>query len=113
MLWLGGVPIDRSKSTDAVAQCIEAFESRGKMALVVPPEGTRSRTKKWKTGFYHIAKGAKVPLILGYVDYGRRASGMGPVFELTGDVEKDMDGIKAYYSKITPKYPEKFDCPGT
>lgn len=112
MLWLGGVPIDRSKSTNSVAQSIEAFETHGRMALVIPPEGTRSRTNKWKTGFYHIAEGAKVPLILGYVDYGRRTSGMGPVFELTGEVEKDMAEIKAYYSTITPKYPENFDCPG-
>jgi 1-acyl-sn-glycerol-3-phosphate acyltransferase len=68
--------------------------STGPLQLVVPPEGTRGRTRHWKTGFYFIALQAQVPIVLAYMDYQRKVSGLGPIFTPTGDVERDMAEIK-------------------
>jgi len=104
---LGGIPIDRSKSNNAVEQSIEAIRKRMKMVMVISPEGTRKKVAFWKTGFYHIAHGAKVPIALGFLDYGRKAGGFGQVFKTTGDIEADMLAIQSFYKGIIAKYPEK------
>ena len=104
---LGGIPIDRSKPNGAVGQTIEQFAARDEFYLVVPPEGTRSKVKYWKTGFYHIAHGAGVPIVLGFMDYGRKVAGVGPSIRTTGDYEADMKVIKAFYATVKGKYPEK------
>ena len=75
MRWLGGIPVDRSQSNNAVAQMIEKFAVSDRLVLVIPPEGTRRKVTRWKTGFYHIAVGAKIPLALGFLDYKRKAAG--------------------------------------
>jgi 1-acyl-sn-glycerol-3-phosphate acyltransferase len=105
--WLGGIPIDRSKSKNVVAQSIQQFHQNEKLILTIAPEGTRSRVKKWKTGFYHIAKGANVPIVLGFLDYQRKTGGIGPVIYPTGNVDADMETIRAFYDGITGKFPEK------
>jgi 1-acyl-sn-glycerol-3-phosphate acyltransferase len=105
--WLGGIPIDRSKSKNVVAQSIQQFHQNEKLILTIAPEGTRSRVKKWKTGFYHIAKGANVPIVLGFLDYQRKTGGIGPVIYPTGNIEADMETIRAFYDGITGKFPEK------
>ena len=105
--WLGGMPIDRSKSKNVVAQSIQQFNQNKTMILTIAPEGTRSRVKKWKTGFYHIAKGANVPIVLGFLDYRRKAGGIGPVIYPTGNIEADMKTIRAFYDGISGKFPEK------
>ena len=107
MKWLGGIPIDRSKSNDVVAQSIEIFNNSEKLVMLVPPEGTRAKVMTWKTGFYYIADGANVPIVLGFVDYGRKAGGFGPVLMPTGDIENDMKKIHDFYLTVTAKYPEK------
>jgi len=66
--------------------------------------GTRKRVKEWKSGFYHIASGANVPVVLGFLDFKRKTGGIGPVVTLTGDMEQDMKGIRAFYSNIEGKY---------
>lgn len=104
---LGGIPIDRSKSNNAVEQSIEAIKRRMKMVLVISPEGTRKKVAYWKTGFYYIAHGAKIPIALGFLDYKRKAGGFGQVFNTTGDIEVDMRAIQAFYMGITAKYPGK------
>jgi 1-acyl-sn-glycerol-3-phosphate acyltransferase len=104
---LGGIPIDRSKSNNVVEQSIEAIKRRMKMVLVISPEGTRKKVAYWKTGFYHIAHSAKIPIALGFLDYGRKAGGFGQVFYTTGNIEADMRAIKKFYMRITAKYPEK------
>lgn len=104
--WLGGIPIDRSKANGVVGQCIEMFNEHDDLFLAVPPEGTRKKVKVWKTGFYHIAVGAGVPIALGYLDYKRRRGGVGGVFYPTGDYDKDIKEIQAFYANVTPKYPE-------
>ena len=105
--WLGALPIDRSRSRNVVAQCIEAFRQRPRMVLVVPPSGTRQRVQYWKTGFYHIASGAGVPIALGFLDYERKVGGFGPLFYPTGDMERDMAAIQEFYSPISGKYPKQ------
>lgn len=104
--WLGGIPIDRSKANGMVGQSIDMFSKFDEFILAVPPEGTRKKVRKWKTGFYHIAVGAGVPIALGYLDYKRRRGGIGGVYYPTGDYEKDIAEIQAFYATITPKYPE-------
>ena len=103
----GAIPVDRSKSTHIVARSIQAFHKHPQMVLLVPPSGTRSKVMYWKTGFYHIAVGAKVPIVLGYLDYRRKVGGIGPVVHPTGDLEKDMKIIQAFYAGITAKYPNQ------
>ena len=107
---LGAVGIDRSRSTHVVDQMIEQFRQRDRFLLGIPPEGTRGRAEFWKSGFYHIALGARVPVIPGYLDYGRKRAGLGPPIVLSGDVRADMDVIRAYYAKMkpTPHDPSKF-----
>ncbi len=104
---LGGVPIDRSARHGVVEQAIERLKSSDRLALAVPPEGTRGRAPHWKTGFYHIARGADVPIVLGFIDYGRKVAGLGPAFRPTGDLERDFEVFRAFYEKVQPKYPDK------
>ena len=109
MRWLGGIAVDRSRSTNLVAASAQALrDAPGSMHLVVPPEGTRSKTRHWKTGFYWIAHEAGVPIVLAYMDYPRKLSGLGPVFTPSGDVEADMAQIKAYYSQFKGKNWQQF-----
>jgi len=109
--WLGGISIDRSKSKNVVAQSIQQFHEHETLILTIAPAGTRKRVKKWKTGFYHIATGANIPLVLGFLDYRRKVGGVGPVVYPTGDMESDMKKIRAFYDTITGKFPEKSTVP--
>lgn len=111
MRWLGGIAVDRSKSTNLVAASAQALvRAPGTVQLIVPPEGTRGRTRHWKTGFYFIAKEAGVPIILAFLDYERRIGGLGPVFHPTGDIERDMLEIKRFYAPIKGKRADSFSA---
>ncbi len=111
MMWLGGIPVDRDKANNLVAASIDALNAAdGPLQLIVPPEGTRSNTRFWKTGFYYIALGAKVPIVMAYMDYDRRRSGLGPVFVPTGEIEADMIKIKAFYAPIKGKHANRFEA---
>ena len=103
---MGGVPVDRSSSQNYVQQVIEEFGKRAEFMLTIAPEGTRKRVEQWKTGFYHIAVGAKVPIVCGMMDYKRKIVGLGPTIWPTGDYAKDMLEVFRYYSTVTPKYPQ-------
>ena len=105
--WLGAIPIDRTKSNNIVAQSIEAFNKTDELVMIIPPSGTRSKVLYWKTGFYHIANGAGVPIVLGYLDYGRKVGGLGPAFVPTGDIDVDMVQIRDFYKNVEGKYPLK------
>ncbi len=87
---------------------IELFDFNEELVVMVTPEGTRSLVTKWKTGFYHVAVGAKVPIGLGYLDYKNKIAGVGKVVVPSGHMEKDMREIMAFYKDIQGKYPEKF-----
>jgi 1-acyl-sn-glycerol-3-phosphate acyltransferase len=109
MMWLGGIPVRRESANNLVAASVTALqEADGPLQLVVTPEGTRSKARYWKTGFYYIALGAKVPIVMAYMDYTRKESGLGPVFEPTGDIEADMVAIKAFYAPFKGKNPDQF-----
>lgn len=106
MTWLGGVPVDRnSRNAGFVKQIVEVFNSHDQFIVAVMPEGTRSKAKRWKTGFYRIAEGADVPIVLVKFDYGRKVMGIGPTIIPTGDVETDMVTIQAHYVGINGKNP--------
>lgn len=105
--WMGGIPIDRSRAGNVTAQTIEAFAQSERMALALAPEGTRKRTTAWKRGFYFIAEGAKVPIQLAGLDYGRKTVVFGPLLYPSGDIEADMRIIRDFYANVTPKHPEK------
>ncbi len=111
MRWLGGIAVDRSKSNNLVAASAEAIRAAdGPLQLIVPPEGTRGKTRQWKTGFYYIALQAEVPIVMAYMDYPRKLSGLGPVFVPTGDVEADMATIKAFYAPFRGKRADHFEA---
>ena len=105
--WLGALPIDRSKSNNVVARSIQAFKENSRLVMVVPPSGTRKKVIYWKTGFYHIANGANVPIVLGFLDYRRKIGGIGPLVNPTGSIETEMKIIRNFYAGITGKYPQK------
>lgn len=104
--WLGGIAIDRGANNKVVKQVVQAFDTRERMALLITPEGTRKKTAFWRTGFYHIATRAKVPIALAYVDYKHKVAGFGPLFYPTGDIEADMRVFRGFYSSMTGKRPE-------
>ncbi len=106
---MGGIPVDRSNSRNAIKSVKEAFEKREELFLVVTPEGTRKKVNKWKRGFYFIAQSAKVPVILGYLDYKTKRGGIGPVIYPSGDFEADFKIIEDFYRGKTAKHPEKFN----
>jgi 1-acyl-sn-glycerol-3-phosphate acyltransferase len=104
MMWLGGIPVQRESANNLVAASAEAIKAAdGPLQLVVPPEGTRSKVRYWKSGFYYIALSAQVPIVLAYMDYERKISGLGPVFHPTGDLEADMVRIQAFYAPFKGK----------
>ena len=109
MMWLGGIPVDRSQSNNLVAASSAAIaRATGPLQLIVPPEGTRSGTRYWKTGFYYIAAGAGVPIVMAYLDYDKKVGGLGPVFTTTGDIDADMAAIKAFYAGVKGKNADQF-----
>ena len=109
--WLGGIPVNRSQSGDMVAQIIETFKVQRKMIMIVAPEGTRKRANHWKTGFYYMAVGANVPIVMGFIDYLRKEGGFGPAFMPTGNIEADMEKMRLFYANITAKAPDKSTPP--
>ncbi|EDM80828.1 hypothetical protein PPSIR1_27998 [Plesiocystis pacifica SIR-1] len=109
--WAGVVPVDRSSPQGLVAQMVEQFEKRETILLAIPPEGTRAKRDYWKSGFYQIARGAKVPMCMSYLDYDKREAGFGPMIEPSGDLSADMDRIRAFYKKVWSRHPELYTEP--
>lgn len=111
MRWLGGIPVNRDQANNLVTSSAQAMrKAHGPIQLIVPPEGTRGKTRHWKTGFYFIARQAGVPIVLAFVDYERKVGGLGPVFNPTGDLEQDMRAIKAFYAPIKGKNAAQFEA---
>jgi 1-acyl-sn-glycerol-3-phosphate acyltransferase len=106
--WLGGVPIDRQAGGGVVGQMVEAIQERAKIVLAIAPEGTRSKVARWRTGFYHIAHNANIPIVPVLADYGRKILTITEPFVPTGDVEADMPLIQARYQGIMGKYRDQF-----
>ena len=104
---LGCVPIDRSGSNDVVQAMRDAFAASDRMVLAIPPEGTRSRVSEWKSGFYHIAVGAGVPIVLSVLDYGTRTMSIAAVIHPSGDYDADIRIIRSFYAKAAGKHRAK------
>lgn len=108
---MGGIPVDRRNSSNVVMQVTDEFNKREKFILTITPEGTRRPNKNWKRGFYHIAVSAKVPIMLGFLDYKKKEGGFGYTFLPTGNFEADFVHLQEFYKNKTGKYPEKFIIP--
>ena len=94
---LGGIPVDRENPADLVAELSRLVGSADAVALVVPPEGTRRRSRYWKSGFHRVALAARVPIVLTYLDGPSRTGGWGPAFLPDNDITVDMDRIRRFY----------------
>jgi 1-acyl-sn-glycerol-3-phosphate acyltransferase len=110
---LGAIGIDRTPKAGSlksrasmVDAMVDLLNQRDELIMMVTPEGTRKKVTRWKSGFYRVAERAQVPIILGYLDYAKKHAGIGPVMEPTGDFDKDVEEIKAFYRTKTGKYPE-------
>lgn len=108
---LGGISVDRRASQNLVESMAKIFDAHDELVLAVPAEGTRGRGEYWKSGFYHIARRAGVPIALGFLDYGKKEGGIGPLLVPSGDVRADMDTIRAFYAGRTGKVPSHFTPP--
>ena len=106
--WMGGIAVDRSKRTSLVDQLIKIANKSEKFHLAITPEGTRKANPNWKKGFYHIAMGANLPILLVGIDYSKKTITIGKEFHPTGDIEKDMREIKLFFKDFKGKHPENF-----
>lgn len=105
---LGAVGVDREKGKNMV-DFAAALINEKDIIFIVPAEGTRKRVEKWKTGFYHIAKKANVPILLGYLDYKTKTSGINKILTPSNSFENDMQEIQNYYLKYSAKFPENYN----
>ena len=111
---LGAIGIDRTpkegnlkKKISMVDAMVNLLNERDELIMMVTPEGTRKQVKRWKSGFYRVAEQAQVPIILGYLDYGKKHAGIGEIVYPTGDFDKDVEYIKDFYRPIQAKYPNQ------
>lgn len=104
---LGGMPVNRRESTNFVQQIVDLYNGTDELAIAISPEGTRSKTSYWRTGFYFIAQGANLPIVLAYLDYPSRTGGIGPTLYPSGDLPGDLARIKRFYDGITGLHPER------
>jgi 1-acyl-sn-glycerol-3-phosphate acyltransferase len=111
MRWLGGIAVHRERANNLVQDSAQALrDAPGALQLVIAPEGTRSHSVQWKTGFHHIARLAGLPIQLSYLDYGQRRCGLGPLITPGLDVDADVRAIRAFYRPIQGRNPDQFDA---
>jgi 1-acyl-sn-glycerol-3-phosphate acyltransferase len=101
MRWLGGTPVVRETPQGAVADAAEMIAREQRVLLGIAPEGTRSRGKPWRSGFYNIALAAKVPILPAAFDFGRKSLTLFPLFEPSGDFDADLAKLQALYADVT------------
>ncbi len=106
---LGAIGVDRSKGKNLVDFAINILKENDELVILVPAEGTRKHTEKWKTGFYHIAKGASVPIALGYLDYKNKIAGVGTLIKVGKSMKDDFNIIQNFYKSISGKHPELYN----
>jgi 1-acyl-sn-glycerol-3-phosphate acyltransferase len=105
----GGIPVDRSAPREIVPRAIERFRTHTRHILALSPEGSRRKVVPWKTGFYRIAAGAGVPLVLAAIDPQRKLITIGPEVVPSGDYEADMEEkIRPFYAGYVERYPDQF-----
>lgn len=103
---LGGISVNRNAKSNMVQQMVEEFNKRDKLVIGILPAGTRYKRDHWKTGFYHMAIKANVPIVLSFIDYKRKLGFLGPVIWPTGDIEADVEKIRPFYDGVVGKNPE-------
>lgn len=104
---IGAIPVNRRQSTSMVDQIVAKFDEQTDLIIGISPEGTRSKTSHWRTGFYYIALKARVPIVMAYLDYKNKIVGIGPSIKPTGDIKADFTKIRDFYSGIVGKFPHK------
>ena len=104
--WLGGIPLDRRRTTGFLDAMVQEYRRRDWMWVAIAPEGTRSHTDHLKSGFYQIAVAASVPVALAYIDYGSRTVGIDTYLHMTGDRDADLERIRGFYATKRGRHPE-------
>lgn len=107
--WTGAIGVDQNQSNNLVEYGTQLFKENKELMLLSTPEGTRGKVDKWKTGFYHIALNANVPITLGYIDYKNKTAGLKQGFLPTGNFEEDMKRIQDFYLDKSGKFPENYN----
>jgi 1-acyl-sn-glycerol-3-phosphate acyltransferase len=107
MRFLGAIPVNRKEQTNLVDQISSMFDKKEDLIIVLSPEGTRSKTTRWRTGFYYIALKANIPIVMAYADYKNKVCGIGPSIKPTGNIQADFEIIQDFYKGIEGKYPLK------
>lgn len=105
---MGGIPVDRKKSTNLVDQVADLFKDYEVLNVIITPEGTRKLVTNWKKGFYYIALRANVPIVMGFVDYKSKVGGFGPVIYPSGDFDADFKQIEDFYRTKSARFPKMF-----
>jgi 1-acyl-sn-glycerol-3-phosphate acyltransferase len=105
--YCGGYPVERNKSQGLVEQMAQIMQESERFILVIAPEGTRHKVHEWKTGFYHIARRAGVPVVAAFIDSSIKACGIGPTFHLTDNLEADIKSIQTFYAGKVGVHPHK------
>lgn len=105
---LGGLPVVRHRTGNTVDAMVDTFAAQEALILVVPTEGTRSKVEYWKSGFYHIARRAEVPIVPSVLDFAQKRGGFGPAMTPSGDVVNDMDFFRDFYAGSEGKFPALF-----
>jgi hypothetical protein len=103
--FLGGVPVDRGGRHNAVTATAELLREHDELLVIIAPEGTRGKAKRWRTGFYYIALAADVPIVCGFLDYEKKCGGFGHVFRPSGDIEADWAALRDFYAGVKGKHP--------
>jgi len=109
MRWLGGIPLDRKASQNFVEASIETFNNNPNLVMAIAPEGTRTRVVRWKTGFYHMAKGAQIPIALAFFDFPTKTGGIGQMLEVSDNMDADMQIIANFYLPKAGKNPANYN----
>jgi 1-acyl-sn-glycerol-3-phosphate acyltransferase len=107
MRFFGAISVNRKEQTNLVDQIASMFDNKKELIVVISPEGTRSKTSRWRTGFYYIALKANVPIVMAYADYKNKVCGIGPTVIPTGDIQADFEIIRDFYKGIEGKHPLK------
>ena len=109
MRWLGGIPVDRSSAHGVVGDAVAEFARSEARLLAIAPQGTRKPTARFKSGFLHIARGARVPIVLATLDWGRHVLRLGPVFDQGEDTEADLHRVEAFFAGVRGRKPRDPD----
>lgn len=105
---MGGIPVPKKRGSSLSEEIVKLFKRSDHLNIAITPEGTRSRTDKWRRGFLFIARDANVPILLGVLDYGKKLIKIQDTFKTSGDIDNDMRKIKDYYRGTVALYPDKF-----